>query len=417
MSLYTENFDAAADVPAVDVLDVTDDQELMRKLLDTMKLLNQFQVTFDDERAVCQAQIKTLMDECEISLDHRYPIKSFTQEPSPTNLQAATESVFRRAGTAVVDFIRKILEVMRKILTWIGKAIKSLFTRQRGTHARVVMTKHLAEANLEVKSVVDPLSEDSDEIHAAKDALEQAVSHYADFYSELAHALLTQSPYLGAMKATSLFVPKLAGLMDAKLKLAETSLSHAGNEPSILRGELTELATPMPLIKLEDVARTFAPLKGKDTMLDYFEALKQLTAQMHDSHPKGQMDWLIAAAMIIDPRSGFDEPVIALPDAIQASFQSLLNRVDNVGRLDAPSKLDPSLLHLYEKAMMSLLSDVHALAMYVEAANVVLDTQASLATSLYQCHLALFSLNRAKVKDSNDATAVNAVNEIGRAHV
>lgn len=397
---------------ALPAVDLTDEQEFLRKLLGTMQLLNQFQSSFDDERAVCQAQVKALIDECEMSLDDRYPLQSFTQAPSPQNLSIVTEGIFRRSATVVVNLIKKVVEMIKKMFSWIIAAIKNIFSRQKAVHQRVVMVKVLATANAEVKPVTDPLPAASPAVQQAQAALDTAVGRFGDFYSELAHTLLTQSPYLGAIKGISLFMPKIAELLGMKLGLAETFLKDTNQDRGIFAMNLTKLAVPLPIMRLEQVAERYSPLKNKNTLLEFFDALKAHTTALHSARPKGVMDWQVATAMVIDPRSGFDEPLVTIPDDIQRAFQVLITRIDALAHPDILGHIDPAMMGHYDAAMMSMLADAHALALYAEAINVVLDTQAGLAVSLFQCHKALFDLHRAKAQDSQDPTAINAINAI-----
>jgi hypothetical protein len=396
------------------VMDVHDEREALQKLKATLELLESYGNVIPKE-GVCQDQVKAMIAECDLGLDDRYPVQSFTKLPSQQNVGVACEAITARAGQIVVDLIKKVGELIMKMINWLIKAVKGLFARHNTVHQRVVFIKHLNEANKAAKVVVGDAGEGS-EVEAAQAALDEAMGRYKDHYTALAATLLTEGDYLGALKGIGLIMPVTVSLITEKVLLAENTIKEHPKDRIILAQQLASLAQPIPLAKLENVAAKYGPLQRKETLLDYFEALKAATDSLHDAHPAGQMDWAVAAQVLADPRAGFDEPIIAIPDDIQRVFNTLLSKVDSLMHPDITKTIDASLAAQYDAAMMALVADVHALTYYVEVVNVVLDTQVSIADSLYRCAASQFELYRAKATSSGEQAVVDKLNEI-QAHL
>lgn len=399
-------------IPALKPYDHSLGFQELQELSDILTILSQHEIAFNDQNAVCQAQIKTLIESCEMQLDEHYPLQSFTQAPSPLNLDVAMEGIFRRGSDAVVAFVRKAIDVIKAMIRWVIDAMRKVFSRKRDVTARVYMVKSIRTANKELQLKV-PAANDtasSDEYVKAAEKLALAIQHYHDFYSQLAESMLRGNKELGILKGVSLQIPKLAKLITKKMELAE-DIFRSANKPEMLAKRLAVLAENIPLTAIGGMVEEEAKKFHSTTLLEFFEAFKQHIAAMHSDHPQ-PMNWEIASGVVINPNSGIQEPIIAIPDEIAKQFNELEKRLEVLNSPTIASLIDHSLAGAYEAAMISLVGDVHALTFYTEAANIALDTQDAIVRSIYNCEVAQFELYRVQGKLSQDSETIELINGI-----
>lgn len=401
------------DVVALAPVDVADERETLGKLKGLLEQLAIYQKSFEGEGKVCQAQVKHLVDECQIALDDRYPLASFTQAPSAVNLSAACEGVFRKAGDVIRELGHKAWELIKKMVAWLVAAFKNLIGRNRGVAQRVTVIAAVSAANEEVKSLDAVPS--AGEAEAAEHKLADAIQVYKDYYSALAHAILTEDPFIGAVKAVSLLLPKQIGLITDKVALAEEVFRDVHRDRLMLAQQLATLGQPLPMGRLEEVARRVPSLQGGHTLGEFFQRFRDTVNVLHDQHPKGQMDWPIAVKTVLDHGAGFAEPLVGIPDEIEHAYHQLLVKVEAVGHGSPVAEgIDPSLAAQYNAAIDAITHDVQSMTQYAAAVNTVLDTQAMVADALYRCVVAKWELNRAKAQESGDPHVVEQMNAVQR---
>lgn len=406
MSIATEET-----LPALEALDVSNDTAQLNAMLDTLKLLAQFQVSFNDQKAVCQAQIKTLIENCDIALDDRYPLKSFTQAPSPQNLQVATESVLKRSGEVIKAFIKKAVEIIKQMIAWIRAAIKNFRARSGSVYKRVTITKAIHEANAELKPILAsvPNVPSDEEVTAAHAKLAAAIREYTDYSSGLAQSMLTEGPYLGLLKAIAFNMPKVVGFVNDKMAIAEKVFDEL-KDPMVMAKQLSTLAEPLPSDAV-GTSVTKLPNFQNTTLLDFFENLYREAKQMHEDHPK-PMEWSIASAVVVDSRSGLAEPILPIPDEIDHVYGLLMERVEKLLSPNIQRFVDKSLSAHVDAAFTALVGDVQSLTIYAQIVNLFLDTQAGLVNALYKCEAAQFELYRTEGKVGGDAKVVERINAV-----
>lgn len=397
------------DIVEVPQLDIRDDEAFLRKALDTLAVLDQFKISFNDQKAVCQAQIKALVENCEVSLDQRFPLVSYSQRPSAYGLDAATESILKRSGQLLLDILKKAGEVIVKILRWFRDLLKSLFGRAKQQRKRVVLIRTLSEANADAAPVartVDP------SFVPGGSELSSAIKRYQDNYNGLAHAVLTEASIVGLLKATGLALPSLIKLLEDKVGLIEKVMSEREPNPGILAQTFANLTAPMPLGQLGNLAARYrAPIQA-NTLASFCDAVKAQIDQLHETLPANAMEWQIAVKVVTNPQSGFDEPVVAVPDAIEHAVDSLTERVVKLMGHSTLAQLPYDLSHQYEGALMTVVGDVQGLSHFAESVRLVLDCQFAVADSLYRCEVAQFESYRELAKSSNDEALVAEMNRI-----
>lgn len=417
-ALSNESFNEVVD-PVADI-DIGADQQTLAKIRDCLKVLGQYAVSFNDQRAVCQAQVKSLIENCDIALDDRYPIQSFTQAPTSQNLSVVTESVLHRAGSVVADLVKKTWELIVKFLKWLSEAFRNIFSREKHVQRRVQLIKVLHEANKEAAAAVgknhphvDTHGPEAQALLDAQAAYSEAVQLYQDNMTALAQNMLSEDFYLGILKGIALVLIRLTDIIRMKSEELEKTLITDPKSSTMLYTELAQLSEPLPINPpLNKYQAQWGALAGAKNLAEFMTAFKHGTDQLHHDRPSGSMDWEIAAAVVTAPNSAFAEPLVPVPDILFQWTDKLMQRVDTFKTPEVLKRIEPKHAALYEAALQAMSDEIYAMVDYAQAANIALDTQSSIVTRIQQCETAEYNLLRETAKIHPDATVLEKLNAI-----
>jgi hypothetical protein len=391
-------------------LDIGLDESELKELAHILQVLHQYTVSFNDQRAVCQAQVKQLIEECDIALDKRYPLQSFTQAPSGQNLSVVTEGVLQRIGTAFAEFWKKFLELVKKIFSWIINAAKRLVHREQTVMHQVVVIRAMREATQEVKDIKGGTKRDEGEFTGT---LEQAVKLYQSQLTAMGLEMLQQGPYVAAVKALALSVNNIVKMLGTKFAEIERRINtHNQSRENPTQENFIGLADPIPVPQVLETAfkRWLQPANMIDAWIDVMDIFHTAATQLYTDKPSGAMEWEIAAKVIISPKSGLAEPMIPIPDGIVDYVNDMGKIVDQARAHPITQSLEGRDAHQAEEALDSYMEDVRALLQYMEVANMTLDTQYHLVDSVAKCAKAEFDLECAE--HAVDADAVKTIRSI-----
>lgn len=399
-------------------LDIGLDEESLKPLLDTLKVLSQFQITFDDQRAVCQAQIKTLIDECNVALDDRYPLQSFTQRPSPQNLAVVTEGILTASAHKIAELAEKVWALIKKIARWILEALRKLFSQDKAIRQRVQLVHILSTGNDELakaggvhaSTVAAPVPQGSmsDEAYAkivaAYHKFDQARLAWKDNITALDMDLLKQGPALGVYKAAALTLPNYIRNVVNKTVLVNQYLVKEAHNGQDLSTRLNGLKDDLPIPQaLQRASQAWTALHDVNTMPEYLENLKTATHSLASDKPHGVMEWYVGVKVVTDPRSGFDEPLIPLPNFLTKTVDDLEQLVAHFTDASVLERIQPEQAAVFERVLMTLVKEVKSLTDYAEGARTVLSSQFSIVSEALRVVAAQYELNVAITGGDNDS--------------
>lgn len=393
-------------------LDIGLDENELKALSHNLQLLHQYTATFNDQRAVCQAQVKQLIEECDVALDQRYPLMSFTKAPSEQNLSVVTEGVLHRIGTAFVEFLKKFWEILKKVFGWIVNAAKRLVHRDREVIEQVVVIRSLREASKQVQEIQGSSGKDHG---ALMDKFYTAVEHYHGQLTAMGLDMLHKGPYVAAVKALSLSVPKILKMLESKLIEIERRLNtHNPSQDTPTKENFVGLSDPVPVpYALMAAMKTW--LHGSNDLeawVDVMDIFHTAASQLHQEAPHTTMEWDAAASVIIDPHSGLAEPMIPIADGVLDYVTEMDKLIDKFRNHPITQALEGRDASQAEDALDSYMDDVRALLKYMEVANFTLDTQYHLVDSVAKCAYAEFDVQCAEhAVDEEAVKRIRAIRE------
>lgn len=392
----------------VPALDESNERDQLRTLLDQLRVLTKISDSITESRKVSRSQVQELVGTCNVALDSRTPVMSYTAQPSEQNYDFACEGVVSRAGEIARSIVQHAAELIRKIIRWLVEQFERLTGRNSAVRQRTAYTTEVQEASTEAKQAgIDEASASP----ASRETLSKAVEAYTKGYSELTHTLLSDGPLLGLVRSLGLALPKYVEQADQKLLYTEQTFDTQQDEKLFVQS-LVQIATFLPIDELTHLAAKFPVLVNQPHLAEYLSGLKSLVEDMRHSYHQKPMDWQVAVRTVVDPSAHFDDPMVPMPDRILTRFRAMEKRIEKLVAKRDSLATNPHLAGYVDQAMVALVGDVHGLMFYVEAVNLVLNSQATLVNQLYQCSVAQFNVYRSAAEETQKPEWVEAINAI-----
>jgi hypothetical protein len=147
----TQEMDQAG---AVDGADIVNEQQAGQELEAQLTMLSEHYDEISRLGAISRDQAKQLVTDCAVEFDDNYPVQSFTEIPSKTNLAVALEGI----GDATLDVLGKLIQnaiaIMKKIFAYILDLLSRLFGKAKASEKAQVNIKILREGRDTLKAMV-----------------------------------------------------------------------------------------------------------------------------------------------------------------------------------------------------------------------------------------------------------------------
>lgn len=416
--------DIEQDVYPDDVQEITESQAQLAKLLDTLTILKDFQGQMNPEKGICRDEVKSLVTQCQVGLDERFPLESFTLLPSQQGYQVATEAIFKRAGQVISEFFKGLTALFLKGVAWVVKTVKALFTRETKVKATVAKIQAVDRANTEAEAVTRTIRDTEGPLHSDeklkeyRERLERAKAAYADTYNGLAEAMLTEKGFIGQIRFLGLKLPELLFHVEKNLDAMRAAFETLGDKVRFT-GQLNTMLE----LKIEPTwfhnkggeIPELAEAANAPTIGDYMRQLEELIRRLDTEKPHGQADWQIAAKVIMNPDTGFADPFVTMKEHLVTEAEALEKRV--IG-LSAPATLDrvmgaqPQLRALYDRVVEQMTDEFYAVLRFFDVAVLVTQTQSRLASAVWNLEVTSYELRLAEAQQTQDASIIERMNEI-----
>jgi hypothetical protein len=318
-------------------------------------------------------------------------------------------------GETIKAIANKIWDILVKFYNWVVEAIKKLLGRQAKMHQRISMIREIRQANEELSAEIagEPeativetpdASDPSPRQKRAKELADAALKHqdaikeYDVALSSLALDMLHESPLLGVMKIINLVIPRQLDTAKIKLRaiydwLASPKGPVGVTDPSVYIG------LPLPLPKALEATKAKLNLHEiPDTLAAYLKAVKDYIDLENNSKPLNPMEWKVAAKVVIDPRSGFDEPLMPMPGALFDSLKALSLAAKDIAEGDVFGDLPEEWMDAGRNLLITFMGDIEGINAYVNGTNIVLGTQADLVFWLWRCEVTEFEYHQVAAK-------------------
>lgn len=214
---------------------LSDALELVDQLTIRMESIDSLYQQVSREGLVSRSQIEFLVENCGIEFDGRYPVASFTQEPSATNLSIATEAMGGQFFATIGEFLKKVVTVILSILKWVFELLTGYSARRENVTRVAENMKKVAKSNREVEAAMAKLpkpaqSSQTQEMFAK---FQGAMAVYDNSWNDFREQLLTHGEFVRFLRTFSVYIlgymPQLTARVEAFKRLID--IEEKENDP------------------------------------------------------------------------------------------------------------------------------------------------------------------------------------------
>lgn len=176
-----------------------------------MALLEGYLEELRKTQAVSRGQIEAVIEDVPDLLPEHVKVASFTQEPSPTNLEIAQESIIQAMGRKIADLAKAIWKLIAQSVTWIADFFRRMRDRFKAMFIRNRQVDALSAAvtrNQEIGVRATTLSpSDSRKVSELRKQSEQVEVRLRKVWTPLYRAVLNNEESIVRLRAHALSLP------------------------------------------------------------------------------------------------------------------------------------------------------------------------------------------------------------------
>lgn len=370
---------------ALEGLDLSAECGELEQIQGDLSVLGQHYTNIAATGGICRDTAQQLVRDCAVQMDEKlYPVNSFTEAPSKTNLVVAQESIINTIGTKVWDMIRKAAALLVKIAKYVIEAIRKAIGRSKDTAKANSAVHALADANRTIRTsgltslMVKPSARGA--LDRANLEIASAEESWNSNFNALVFDLITDSKFGDAVRLIALDLLGNVNTLDAKIDLFHELLDEppvAGDQVSMISvaGRLRAIAQPLEANRMYeffkaagyDVTRTFP---GNVTIIDLCTSVRETQRTLRFSPtaqkvgPEEGTDYLVQK-----DQSTFAAPFLANHTQWLDAIQKLQHRAQELSQIHPRGVMTQELSQAYVTAFDVLDREIKALQVFLTAAE------------------------------------------------
>lgn len=407
-------------------IDVSDEQAGWTRVVDNLKTLDSYYDEISRTGGISRDHARVLVQECGVAMGERYPLQSFTDVASRTNLGVAMESMVDRTAKLVFELLQKAADLLLKVVAWVVDLIKNRRDRSRRTAQKTESIRVVGEANKELAEAgvgnVDTSGAAAKDVAAAQSAVTSAVEIYEHNFNDLVADIITSGEFSRMVREVSNTVFDFAPLLRDKLMLFDKVLrtqvrpgDTTGNMMEV--SELRTIATSIPVDGIVMLMRrgkldVIAGKDGKPRLAEAMRVLFDAYQQRRMGRDYDPVNIQIVADYLTATHSAVIAPFMLAPDETSRTMGEIKRELQRIRNLQ-PSHMAPAEnREAFQQAVAVLTEEVNAMQLFISVIEGCSLTQDRLVDDIWRYETAQFQLNRAKAGVSNNSSLVDEVNRI-----
>ncbi|QNR51695.1 hypothetical protein Xoosp14_4 [Xanthomonas phage Xoo-sp14] len=379
-----------------------DEQSEMESIESSMEALNGHIERIAEIGGISMEMAEQLVVEHAIELG-RIPVKSFTKEPSTTNLKVAQEAITVGQAVLIGALVGVAAALLIKLTMWMVEYFRSNRTKEAKTSVVVNNVMALSEAMEEVEPLFQgtPLQEIRKRLGNDREMLSQMRAIHED--------LLTSGPYstfLGTCwEKLDQWEEKLSEKISNYIRLSGQVVREGDQRSNdVLVDMLDEIARPIPMFAYpnEVVSGTFVAESIHSDILPVANAIYQSVTKLDqqaiavddiDRLVKRVVDGAFVTRSVYGPMEGSLRGAVRLNAAAK-----------KLKSVEKTTSSDPRVASTYSKALKNITEETRALVVMWNSVEVMASARRRLLTLSLNRMLAFFSeLNKLAVaSDDNE---------------
>lgn len=410
-------------------LDTADEAQALHDLNAQLQILEDAKKEIVATQAVGRDQVKELVDECGMTLSEDYPLNSYTQQPSKTNLTVTVEGIFQTAKSILKAILVKIKEILRKIFDFLRSILDKYFSYSKNyiklrdnlavllaTDAEMAKLIATHQAAVDDATLARVLGSDKALYDRYTQEVEVLQKQWSDNYSDLVDAILSnQSPYIVALRTATIATNHAFTQVRSKISLlnAVAAETHRDpNQPSVLKDILTKLADVARPIDITAFQAAVGMIRSHHDRMQY-DSLKACADQIHGesialagSHGAKASDLLAVGTFFVSHHVPFEELPIPAEQLLKEinAYSKVVSELQTENPIEDQEGLIAQSFTIAAKELMNEFTGLQMLLYDAVRANAIIYQSMTMASRAYYAQI-----NRCMLlaRASNDAELIS----------
>lgn len=310
------------------VLSLEADQKTLTVLQEHLDLLSSKlqQITVAGQMSRYDAQ--QLVEHYAVQLDSRYPLVSFTQSPSPTNLKVAQEAMLTTLGRKIVELIKAAAELLVKVFKWLASFFSFRKAQDKKISLSIQNIGTVNQASDQLAAVTGPIS-------VTHHAMQTAVSLYVEQFNRLTEDWLGPGAYASCLRELQPLLVTQEQVITQRLVYLQRFIDHPLQTPAeadLYGKEALKMIHPGMYERFSSVFKKYGIKEPSDvtSLKAFMDALLHHLTQASLEQPEQVMPIEQAALQIEKQAANLLAPILLVPDESLREVQKLATQAQKL---------------------------------------------------------------------------------------
>lgn len=410
------------DAVQLEDFDLTLEQDETAQLEVQLRTLDTYYSEIAAAGSISRDQARALVQQCGLDMGPRYPLNSFTEIPSTTNLSVTMDSMFETSARLVIDLIKQAARLFIKLLMWVIELIK----KHRATQASAAKTNERISLVKDAKRKMDATGIDQAEVPPSgeeavgkvRETLERAEEGYQNAFNDLVADFVGDGEFLRFVQWLDINMLALSSTFAQKQELFYKVLLTPYRNPSatlIQIGELRTIALEIPSIEMRRRAESVTLKHAKpnfETVADIMRTMVEEARALRQAHEFEAPDAMTASDVINGNVNNLMSPLPMAPAETQRTVEGLLRATKDISTISPSPIATPELRQAFLEAQRRVNEEAMIMQHFWTILMIVSDTRDRFFNAMYERVMSDVALSRAMAQVTKDPLLFQKVQKI-----
>lgn len=403
----------------MDVFEVPEDMELMVDqgeidlIRSDMAVLDRYYDDIARVGAVSRDQAKKLVDDCGVTFDERYPLNTFTEEPSAVNVTLTMEGMASSMVRMLWEMIKKAAAILAKVVRWIMEIVRRALGLRKDSEKALTATLAIKAATTRLENLIPEIS-DTSAVLAAKRHLEEASANYSGNFNDLVADMLTDETFSSAIRYIGLDLLQFHEVIEMKMQLYRDLLrSPQLNQNDLasttsLTAQLRTISEPIQGQRIHEYLKTAGIDIRSNSLYDALTGLRQYQIELREAKTATIISPEDATRRLVNECEMFMAPFAADMDAWLRITDRLSHSLQDLLHTNPAGLVSQDTMRAYAKAFDVIEKEVQALRIFIVIAEACRTVRDNIIHDIFEVAKADIMVMKAKTEATQDPAVRNA---------
>lgn len=397
----------------MDVFEIPEDIDLMVDqgeidlIRSDLTVLDRYYSDIARVGAVSRDQAKTLVSDCGVQFDERYPMNTFTDQPSAVNVTLTMEGMASSIVRMLWEMIKKAAAILAKIARWIMEVVRRALGFRKDSEKGLTATLAIKAAVTRLENMI-PEIQDTPAILSAKRHLEEMSVNYSGNYNDLVADMLTDETFSSVVRYVGLDLLQFHEVIEMKMRLYRDLIrSPQLNQNDLasntsLMAQLRTIAEPIQGQRIQEYLKTAGVDTRSNTLFDALTGLRQYQIELREAKNSSIITPEDATRRLVNECEMFIAPFAADMEAWLRITDHLTKALQDLLHTNPAGLVSQDTMRAYAKTFDVIEKEIQALRIFIVIAEACRTVRDNIIHDLFEVAKAEIAVMKTKVEASQD---------------